>query len=597
MRSTKFRYYPAFPPPLSRPPRDIRASTRQAAIHAGPAMDPATMMGPGDFPGDRGPPRPRPAWARVRPGAGVAGLVLALGMLLLAGCASLPTDYPRSASTALTDTGQTRLGQVSGRMLAARPGTSGILVLNRGTDAFQARLALADTAEKSLDIQYYIWHADTTGRVLAERVLRAADRGVRVRLLLDDIGAAAEDGTLLAVDTHPQVEIRLFNPVAARSTKLLGMMADFPRVNRRMHNKSFTADNQVMIVGGRNIGDEYFAARPDIEFADLDVLAIGPVVAEVSDQFDRYWNSPLAFPIAALSRDMPGDEEIRQRLAGLRAFVAAWRQGEYARALESSDLARRLAAGAPVFSYGKARVLADDPAKILATAADDAGGLLPGLMPEFQALASELILVSPYFIPGDTGVARLGTLPRRDVKVRVLTNSLASTDVPVVHAGYRKYRQALLEGGVELHEFKPTAIRDVAGNPGTQPRGRGAGGALSGSSLASLHAKALIFDRRALFVGSMNLDPRSVFTNTEIGVVVENPELAAAVAEKLDELLPEVSFRLELAPAPGPDGAPGIAWVARQDGEEVRYASEPMTSVWQRFKTWLYSLLPIEHLL
>jgi putative cardiolipin synthase len=517
--------------------------------------------------------------------------------MLLAGCASLPTDYPRSPSTALTDTGHTRLGQVSTRLLAAQAEASGILVLNRGTDAFQARLALADEAEKSLDIQYYIWHADTTGKVLAERVLRAADRGVRVRLLLDDIGTAAQDRTLLVVDAHPKVEIRLFNPIAARSTKLLGMMADFPRANRRMHNKSFTADNQVMIVGGRNIGDEYFAARPDIEFADLDVLAIGPVVAEVSGQFDRYWNSPLAFPIAALSRDTPGDEEIRQRLAGLRAFVAAWRQGEYARALESSDLARRLAAGNPAFSYGKARVLADDPSKVLATAADDAGGLLPGLMPEFEALASELILVSPYFIPGDTGVARLGTLPGRGVKVRVLTNSLASTDVPVVHAGYRKYRRALLEGGVELHEFKPTAIQDVASGPAAGPRERGMGVSLSGSSLASLHAKALIFDRRALFVGSMNLDPRSVFTNTEIGVVVENPELAAAMAEKLDAFLPEVSFRLELAPAANPDSAPGIAWVARQDGMEVRYDSEPLTSAWQRFKTWLYSLLPIEQLL
>ena len=234
-----------------------------------------------------------------------AMLGLLLAMLLQAGCASLPTDHPRSTSTALTDTGDTRLGHASSHLLAEHPEVSGVLLLNRGTDAFLARLALAEAAEKSLDIQYYIWHDDTTGKVLLERVLRAADRGVRVRLLLDDIGTAAKDSNLLAIDSHPNVEVRLFNPIAARSTRLMGMMADFSRVNRRMHNKSFTADNQVMIVGGRNIGDEYFAARPDVEFADLDVLAIGPVVGEVSRQFDRYWNSPLAFPITAISRARP----------------------------------------------------------------------------------------------------------------------------------------------------------------------------------------------------------------------------------------------------------------------------------------------------
>jgi len=229
-------------------------------------------------------------------------LVLLLALLLQAGCANLPTDYPRSTSTVLADTGDTRLGQAARRMLAGHPDTSGVHPLNRGTDAFLARLALTEAAEKSLDIQYYIWHGDTTGKVLLERVLRAADRSVRVRLLLDDIGTAAEDSHLLAIDSHPNIEVRLFNPVAARSTPLLGMMADFSRTNRRMHNKSFTADNQVMIVGGRNIGDEYFEARPDVAFADLDLLAIGPVVGEVSRQFDRYWNSPLAFPISASPR-------------------------------------------------------------------------------------------------------------------------------------------------------------------------------------------------------------------------------------------------------------------------------------------------------
>jgi putative cardiolipin synthase len=520
-----------------------------------------------------------------------------LGLLLQAGCASLPTDYPRSSSTALTDTGDTRLGQASSRLLAGHPEVSGILLLDRGTDAFLARLALAEAAERSLDIQYYIWHGDTTGKVLLERVLRAADRGVRVRLLLDDIGTAADDRNLLAIDRHPNVEVRLFNPVAARSTRLLGMMADFSRVNRRMHNKSFTADSQVMIVGGRNIGDEYFEARPDIEFADLDLLAIGPVVGEASRQFDLYWNSPLAFPIPAIARSTPSDEDMQQALAGLRAFVQSQAHAGYAEALRSSELAEKLTAGSLAFSYGRARVVADDPTKILQESADDSSHLLPSLLPELASLRSELVLVSPYFVPGDAGVARLRSLSQRGVKVRVLTNSLASTDVPAVHAGYQRYRRALIEAGVELYELKPGAALDTR-NGAAAGSGPGSGKRhLSGSSRASLHAKAMVFDRRALFVGSMNLDPRSVFTNTEIGVVVEQAELAATHAEKLESRLPDVGFRLELSPASGPDSRPEIVWIATQDGREVRHSGEPMTSAWQRFKIWLYSLLPIEQLL
>ena len=520
----------------------------------------------------------------------LAWLVLLLGLLLQAGCASLPTDYPRSTSTALTDTGDTRLGQVSRRLLAEHPDVSGIHLLSRGTDAFLARLALTEVAEKSLDIQYYIWQGDTTGKVLLERVLRAADRGVRVRLLLDDIGTAAKDSHLLAIDSHRNIEVRLFNPIAARSTRLLGMMTDFSRTNRRMHNKSFTADNQAMIVGGRNIGDEYFEARPDIEFADLDMLAIGPAVSQVSRHFDLYWNSPLAFPIAAISQAMPSDEERLRILAGLREFVQSQMEESYAQALKSSGLAEGLAEGSLDFSYGKARVVADDPSKILLDSEDASSRLLPKLLPEFESLGSELVLVSPYFVPGDAGVDRLRALVQRGVKVRVLTNSLASTDVPAVYAGYKRYRLPLLEAGVELYELKPTASPAAKRDDGDKS-------SLSGSSQAALHAKTMAFDRRALFVGSMNLDPRSVFTNTEIGVVVEHPELVKRQVEKLESQLPNIGFRLELAPATGPDSTPGIVWVTTRDGRAVRYSSEPMTNAWTRFKVWFLSLLPIEQLL
>lgn len=527
----------------------------------------------------------------------LAMLGLLLALLLQAGCASLPTDYPRSTSTALTDTGDTRLGQTSSRLLAEHPDMSSVLLLNRGTDAFLARLALAEIAQRSLDIQYYIWHGDTTGKLLAASVLHAAERGVRVRLLLDDIGTAADDRHLLALDSHSNIEVRLFNPIAARSTKLLGFLADFSRTNRRMHNKSFTADNQAMIVGGRNIGDEYFEARPDVEFADLDLLAIGPVVGEVSRQFDAYWNSPLAFPIAVLSQDTPSDEAIRAARAGLLEFVQAQKHGSYAQALKSSGLAEGLAEGSLAFSHAKVRVVADDPMKILRESTDTASRLLPKLLPEFESLNSELLLVSPYFVPGDAGVDHLRALVQRGVKVRVLTNSLASTDVPAVYAGYKRYRRALLEAGVDLYELKPTADHTAKHDRPSGARDDEDKPSLTGSSHASLHAKTMAFDRRALFVGSMNLDPRSVFTNTEIGVVVEHPGLVAQRIETIDSRLPEISYRLELTPAAGPDSAPGTAWVTTQDGQEVRYSSEPMTRAWQRFKIWFYSLLPIEHLL
>jgi putative cardiolipin synthase len=272
---------------------------------------------------------------------------------------------------------------------------------------------LAEVAQRSLDIQYYIWHEDTTGKVLAASVLHAAERGVRVRLLLDDIGTAADDRQLLALDSHPNIEVRLFNPIAARSTKLLGFLADFSRTNRRMHNKSFTADNQAMIVGGRNIGDEYFEARPDIEFADLDLLAIGPVVGEVSGHFDAYWNSPLAFPVTVLTQDMPSDEDIRKARAELEAFVQTEKAGNYARALKSSGLAEGLTQGSLDFSFAKVRVVADDPTKILKDSTDKSTRLLPKLLPEFEALNSELLLVSPYFVPGDAGVGSAHRRPRR----------------------------------------------------------------------------------------------------------------------------------------------------------------------------------------
>lgn len=513
--------------------------------------------------------------------------------LLLVGCASLPTDYPRVESHALTDTAATRLGRSVAGELTRHPGQSGVHLLSHGTDAFLARLVLAEVAERSLDVQYYIWHDDTTGRLLAYALVQAADRGVRVRLLLDDIGTAADDEALLMLAGHPDIEVRLFNPVANRSLRGLGMLTGFTRVNRRMHNKSFTADNQASIVGGRNVGDEYFAARSDLDFADLDALVVGPAVRQVSEGFDRYWNSAAAIPITVLSDVRPTPAETRATGARLFEFAHSQQATPYAEALRTSRLAQALRAGTLAFSFGQVRVMYDDPAKVTNATDDRSTLLLPQLLPEFAALRSELLLVSAYFVPGDDGVAALRALCERGVRVRIVTNSLAATDVPAVHSGYARYRRALLEAGVELYEIKPTAIEEAAKR---EERAQGASYGVAGSARASLHAKTLAFDRHALFVGSMNFDPRSAFTNTEIGVMLDNPRLTGEFVDRLDARLPAIAYRVVLQ-RKNADARPEIVWLEREGDRDVPYTHEPLASGWEQFKVWFYSLWPIEPLL
>jgi putative cardiolipin synthase len=515
---------------------------------------------------------------------------LALG-LALAGCASLPADHPRQESHAYTDTGGTRLGHALAPLLARHAPRSGAYPLESGLDAFVARMVLAETAERSLDLQYYIWHGDATGRLLLDAARRAADRGVRVRLLLDDIGTAADDAALLVIDAHPNVEVRLFNPLAQRSLRMFGMLADLGRITRRMHNKSFTADNQATIVGGRNIGDEYFAAREDVQMRDFDVVAIGPVVAQASAAFDLYWNSPQAYPIGALVSARPSPEELAGAHERLDAFVAAQRDGPYVQALRNSRLAARLRAGDVDYYWGEARMAYDTPDKAAAAGSRRETDLLPTLQSQVAPPAAELMVVSPYFVPGDDGVAALKRMRAKGVRVRIVTNSLAATDVASVHAGYQRYRIPLPEAGVEIFEMRPSAFEKEAGAAGA--RGDAARG-VSGSSRAALHAKTLVVDRRTLFVGSMNLDPRSAFINTEIGAILEMPDLARAYAGRLDEALGEMAYRLALAPRGEAQAGAQVRWTAREDGREVTYDVEPAASLWRRLGAGLMSLLPIE---
>jgi cardiolipin synthase C len=504
--------------------------------------------------------------------------------LSLGACGGLPTGGERTVSTALKKTGGTSLAEAVQPRVAAHPGESGLHALSDARDALAARLVLADAAQRSLDVQYFIWNKDMVGKVLIERLFRAADRGVRVRLLLDDLGTMPSDGVLLAIDSHPNIEVRMFNPVAMRSMRLFGMVGDFARINKRMHNKSFTADGQVAIVGGRNIGDEYYGASAGANFADLDVAVIGPVVKEVSNEFDLYWNHRASVPITTLSRQNTTPEQLTAKRAALIPPKTA-EYSSYAESVRDSEFARELRSRAVTYSWGRATIVNDHPDKVLTSSAKTDTHLAPQLREVVDVTKHELFLVSPYFVPGKEGVALLAGVRKRGPRVVVITNSLASTDGVPVHSGYQRYRKPLLKAGVELYELKPTA---------RTPRARrlrliGSKGA-GGSSGASLHAKTFAFDRRIGFIGSYNLDPRSSRLNTEMGVLFDCPALVKRMPEEIERNLDRDTYRVELE-------GNRLVWVTREGGKVVRFNSEPETSLWKRLKVQVLSWLPIEGLL
>jgi putative cardiolipin synthase len=492
-------------------------------------------------------------------------------LLLLAGCGSLPSLEARSVSTAFTDTESTRIGRAVTPLAARHPGMSGVHPLLDSLDAFAARMLLARAADRSLDVQYYIWHDDLSGRLLLQELHEAAARGVRVRLLLDDNGIAGLDVTLAALDAHPNIEVRLFNPFPSRTLRWTGYLTDFSRLNRRMHNKSFTADNQASIVGGRNVGDEYFDAAEGSVFVDLDVLAVGPVVREVSRDFDGYWASGSAYPVDRLVPPAEGPLQIAADEEKAKVFVDAVRQSDFVLQL----MERRLP-----FEWGRALLVSDDPAKGLGDAAESA--LLPHKLGELLGEPrAEVELISAYFVPGEsTGL--FTSMAKRGVRLTVLTNSFEATDVAVVHAGYAKRRKELLEAGVTLYELKRIS-------PQSQSARSFVGS--SGSSASSLHAKTFSVDRARVFVGSFNFDPRSANLNTEMGILIDSAALAQRIASSFETGIPERSYEVRLSD----EGE--LYWIERRGQERVRHDTEPGTSFWQRAGVRFMSLLPIDWLL
>lgn len=459
-------------------------------------------------------------------------------------------------------------------LLAAHPGLTGVRPLLSGEDAFAARLALIEAAERTIDAQYYIWRDDLTGRVLLDALVAAAARGVRVRVLLDDHHTSGLDRVLAELDAHPTIEVRLFNPFSRRILRSFGLLTDFTRLNRRMHNKSLTADGLLTVVGGRNIGDEYFAATRTLGFVDLDVLAIGPAATEVSQAFEAYWRSAASIRAQRLLHwrgQAWRNVSFARELAAARGREAA----DYLAALRRNPLSHFVAESG--FQWAAAKLVVDPPAKVFGRAARR-DYLLDKLQRAFDGeVRRDLTIVSPYFVPGRAGTQLLLDHVARGVRVRVLTNALESTDVVAVHAAYARYRRALLEGGVQLFELRRAALGAL------QPRV----GVRAGSH-ASLHAKVFAVDGDRLCIGSFNFDWRSAFFNTELGLLLHSP-LAATLSAAFDEYVPRAAYRVTL------DARGRLRW--QVEGATQVHEVEPGTSWSQRAIAGLLRWAPFEAML
>jgi putative cardiolipin synthase len=512
----------------------------------------------------------------------------------LGGCASLPpgSDFAKTTSSAYPQAELTRFGRQFAAATRKHEGTSGFRLLTVGVDGFLTRLQMVNLAERTIDIQYFIFRADDTGQLLTEAVLRAADRGVRVRVLVDDGETIAGDDQLVALDAHPRIEVRIFNPFVYRGHSTFLRALEFTmsnaRLDYRMHNKLMVVDNAIALVGGRNVGDEYFQVDPDSQVADEEVLAAGPVVKELSATFDMFWRSDMAIPVRALAEGTSSDAA----LAAYRKVLDGHRQQAHR---DGTDLTRRIASGEPLagFTSGRlplvwahARLVYDSPDKKRVANGEMVGRLMHRPVAEAAAgVQSELLMITPYFIPGAAGMQMFGELRKRNVRVSVLTNSLESATVLLAQSGYMGYRVPLLEEGVEIHE-----VRSLLGNA----RGSGETKNMSRYGNYSLHAKVFIFDRRSLFIGSMNFDQRSAHLNTEIGLIIDSPELAQQAAARFKAMTsPPNSYQLALLPR---DGArsPGLVWRTEEGGRVVEYDTEPARSQGQILEVELLSLLPLD---
>jgi len=504
-------------------------------------------------------------------------IVLALAVVVLRLTHPLP-DLPQGeASAAIPASADTRLGAAILPLTAEHAGLSGVVPLADGRDALAARILLARAAEQSIDVQYYIWQMDTTGWLLLDELRAAAERGVRVRLLLDDNGIPGLDNVLADLDAMDNLEVRIFNPFTMRSPKLLSYAFDFFRLNRRMHNKSMTVDGIASVIGGRNIGDIYFAYGEGTAYFDFDVLAVGPAAADVSADFDAYWTSGSSY--AAADVLPPSEGGLDEMAAAVAEAQDSSRGSDYEAAVADAPVLSRVLAGVDVLEWTTVTLVSDDPAKGLGQAED--ANLLIGQLPALIGRPERSVdLVSAYLIPGEIGTSLVEGYLADGIRTRLVTNSLEANDVPVVHSAWMGYRERLLRAGAEILELRARP---------DQPEGASLLQLLTGSQ-SSLHAKTFAIDGERIFIGSFNFDPRSAMLNTEMGFLIDSPAIATALSRALDG---RETFYVVTAE---PDGS--ITWTeAAEGGEATVFDREPNTTAFQRGMVTFMSWLPVEWIL
>lgn len=549
----------------------------------------------------------------ISPACGARAALFALFLLfpvLLNGCATIPYDYPRTVSSAIYRPETTSMGKKIQAQAVNHPGASGFYLLPTGVDAFAARAVLVDRAEKTLDLQYYILQADLTGKFLIDRIIAAAERGVRVRLLVDDwYGTKELDGWLTIMELYPNIQVRIFNPYGMHRSHSLDRplkMAFGPkRLKGRMHNKAFIADNSVAIVGGRNLAAEYFGAGSDVNFRDIDLIAVGPIAREVSAMFDDYWNCVLAVPIKALTSRHPIAADLQNARSDLEAQRENLNKSTYGLEAQKCDLLQRIEAGRVPLIWAPAAVLADDPLKSINS--DDPSRsqkMVRELKAIIEEAQSEVLMVSPYFVPGKDGLRWLEKMAQRGVTLRIITNSFVSNDEPLAQMAYMRYRINLLQMGAEINELKPTAVQLQRDQERTTLGGEllqlGAGLIQFGSSLShfggssrgALHAKSFVLDRRVLFVGSFNFDSRSERLDTQNGIIIRSPELAKRAADLFDKgASPAYTYRVIL------HGGSKLVWVSEENGQKEHWYNEPLSRFWRRLSLRCFSVITPESML
>jgi putative cardiolipin synthase len=502
-------------------------------------------------------------------------LFIALAVFLIAGCTTLSFDRPKQSSHTILDVADTRAGAAASNWETERAKTngteSGFYPLSQGMDALGARLRLAEIAEKSIDLQYFLMKNDTAGAVLTQALLNAADRGVRIRFLLDDVFTTAPDRAFLLMHQHPNIEVRLFNPISRQGFKGVNYVGDFKQANRRMHNKSFTVDNSISIVGGRNIADEYFQLKHDSVFIDFDMLVFGPVVREVSKSFDQYWNHERALPIEYVAQNK-NDETLAEVRTQVSDQLNEIYTEVYTGALESELLQDLMADRRPLYP-ADARIIADRPDKLINEISREYMHLANDLREVLLSAEKEIFIITPYYVPGDSGVDFVRQLEERGVRVVIITNSLASNNHVPVHGAYSRYRKDVLRAGAEIYETRVNAAREISGNE-------------DGPEKLTMHTKAFLIDDRYLFVGSVNVDPRSIEINAEMGLLIDSPELMARMTAGGEGRLAAISYQVKL------NERNKLEWHGMIQGQPVVKTKEPESSLFRRFSAWFLKIVP-----